>query len=234
MRSTIRQACETHAFPVLVTGPSLRSVCTVAVANIPAHRPSRRIEIIDAAIRLFARKGFVDASISDVADEAGVVVTTVYYHFTGKEELFSAAINRVFESINDVVAAVRADDTPGDEATLDAIIDAVWDWTDSHPDEATLIHLQLPGTTRQITTLRQDFDDLHVRRAFVYLGTDGSPRQRTSASRRAANALAVRTLVDMLIAVHPMRLADGPLSQDSNKALRDAVHLVSHRIVAVG
>ena len=72
-------------------------------APLPAHRPSRRNDIIDAAIRQFARKGFVDASISDVAEEADVVVTAVYYHFSGKEELFSAAVNRVFESISDVV-----------------------------------------------------------------------------------------------------------------------------------
>ena len=47
-------------------------------APLPAHRPSRRNDIIDAAIRQFARNGFVDASISDVASEADVVVTAVY------------------------------------------------------------------------------------------------------------------------------------------------------------
>ncbi len=67
--------------------------------SLPAHRPSRRNDIVDAAIRQFARKGFVDASISDVAEEADVVVTAVYYHFSGKEELFSAAVDQVFRSI---------------------------------------------------------------------------------------------------------------------------------------
>lgn len=201
--------------------------------NVPAHRPSRRAEIVDAAIKLFARKGFVDAAINDVADEADVVVSAVYYHFSGKEELFSAAVNSVFESINEVVAKVRADDTPGDVASLDAVIDAVWEWIDTHPDEATLIYFQLPGATRQITTLRQEFDDLHVRRAFGYLGDDHAPRQRPSAARQAATTLAARTLVDMLIAVHTMRLADGPLSGESNGRLRKAVHQLSHRIVAI-
>ena len=78
-----------------------------ANTSLPAHRPSRRNDIIDAAIRQFARKGFVDAAISDVAEEADVVVTAVYYHFSGKEELFSAAVNRVFQSISEVVAAAR-------------------------------------------------------------------------------------------------------------------------------
>ena len=196
----------------------------------PAHRPSRRNDIIDAAIRQFARKGFVDASISDVAEEADVVVTAVYYHFSGKEELFSAAVNRVFQSISGEVAAARGDDQPGDAASLDAVIDAVWNWIDDHPEEATLLYLQLPGATRQITTLRQEFEEQHVQRAFGYLGGEG--RGRPSAARRAVETLTVRTLVDLLISVHTMRLVDGPLSGEPQAKLRAAVHDLAKRLVS--
>ncbi len=199
----------------------------------PAHRPSRRADIIDAAIRLFARKGFVDTSIADVADESEVVVTAVYYHFSGKEELFSAAVNRVFELINDVVEEARASAPEGGVATLDAVIDAVWEWVDTHPDEAALVHLQLPGVTRQITTMRQDFDDLHVRRAFGYIGDGDSARARVSPARIAAETLSARTLVDMLISIHSMRMVDGPLSGESSVTLRKAVHRLSHRILTL-
>ena len=139
-------------------------------------------------------------------------MTAVYYHFSGKEELFSAAVNRVFELINDVVEEARASAPEGGVATLDAVIDAVWEWVDTHPDEAALVHLQLPGVTRQITTMRQDFDDLHVRRAFGYIGDGDSARARVSPARIAAETLSARTLVDMLISIHSMRMVDGPLS----------------------
>jgi len=197
---------------------------------LPAHRPSRRNDIIDAAILQFARKGFVDAVISDVADEADVVVTAVYYHFSGKEELFSAAVNRVFQSISEVVAAARGDDEPGDRASLDAVIDAVWNWIDDHPEEATLLYLQLPGATRQITTLRQDFEEQHVQRAFGYFGGEG--RVRPSAARRAVETITARTLVDLLISVHTMRLVDGPLSGEPSNKLRAAVHELAARLVS--
>lgn len=200
----------------------------------PAHRPSRRNEIIDAAIRLFARKGFVDAAISDVAEEADVVVTAVYYHFSGKEELFTAAVHKVFDSISAVVSEVRegsADEVSGDDEMLDRVIDAVWGWIDTHPDEATLVHLQLPGATRQISTLRQEFEDLHVRRAFGYLGP--AKATRSTATRRASENLAVRTLVDVLISVHTMRLADGPLSGEPSGQLRAALHGLAHRLVRI-
>jgi AcrR family transcriptional regulator len=201
-------------------------------ATAPAHRPSRRNDVIDAAIRLFARKGFVDAAISDVAEEADVVVTAVYYHFSCKEELFSAAVHRVFDSISAVVASVRPDDSPTDRATLDAVIDAVWDWIDTHPDEATLFYLQLPGATRQIAALRQEFEDLHVRRAFGYLDSSES-RGRAPAARRAIETLSARTLVDLLIAVHTMRFGDGPLSDEPDAELRTAVRELTHRLVAL-
>jgi AcrR family transcriptional regulator len=201
--------------------------------TLPAHRPSRREDIVDAAIRLFARKGFVDAAIGDVADEADVVVTAVYYHFSGKEELFSAAVHKVFDMISAVVANVRADDSPTDQETLDGVIDAVWDWIDTHPDEATLVHLQLPGATLQISTLRQEFEDLHVQRAFGYIGPPDARGRRTSAARRAVETLSMRTLVDLLIAVHTMRLADGPLSGEPSDELRAAVREISHRLVTI-
>ena len=210
-----------------------RAVTKPIIPTQPAHRPSRRSDVIDAAIRLFARKGFVDASISDVAVEADVVVTAVYYHFSGKEELFSAAVHRVFDSISEVVARARADDVPGDMNTLDAVIDAVWEWIDTHPDEATLFYLQLPGATRQITTLRQDFEELHVERAFGYIGQPPGNRVRTTAARKSVETLSARTLVDLLISVHTMRLADGPLSGESGPKLRSFVRELTHRLVAI-
>jgi AcrR family transcriptional regulator len=231
MRQTIDDALRPTGFVAV----SIRHDVTMnepggdRVTSLPAHRPSRRNDIIDAAIRQFARRGFVDAAISDVAEEADVVVTAVYYHFSGKEELFSAAVNRVFESISDVVAAARVDDKPGDTASLDAGIDAVWNWIDDHPEEATLLYLQLPGATRQITTLRQEFEEKHVQRAFGYLG--GEARGRPSAARRAVETLTARTLVDLLISVHTMRLVDGPLSGEPAVKLRKAVHELAARLV---
>lgn len=203
----------------------------VDVGPLPAHRPSRRNDIIDAAIRQFARRGFVDTAISDVADDADVVVTAVYYHFSGKEELFNVAVNRVFESISEVATEARGDTATDRPPSLTAAIDAVWTWIDTHPEEATLLYLQLPGATPQITTLRQEFEEQHVRRAFGYFGGGGT-RKRVSPARRGVESLTARVLVDSLISLHTMRLADGPLSNESGKQLRRAVHDLGARLVS--
>jgi AcrR family transcriptional regulator len=198
--------------------------------QVSAHRRSRRDEIVDAAITVFSRRGFVDTSIGEVAEAADVAVTAVYYHFAGKDDLYGAAIAKVLSSVTEVVVSVRADDERGDSTTLHRVIDAVWDWVDENPDPARLVHLHAPAATRQAAALRREFDELHVRRAFDYL-SDGANGTVPSARRRAVATLAVRTLVDMLIAIHPMRMPGGPLADCSPEALRAAVKSLSTRLV---
>ena len=197
--------------------------------KLAAHRPSRRDEIVDAAITVFARRGFVDTSISDIAEAADVAVTAVYYHFAGKEDLYGAAVGKVLSSVNAVVDSVRADDAPADSDTLYQVIDAVWEWVDENPEPATLMHLHTPAATRQAAQLRREFDDLHTRRAFAYLDGIGSDVQ--SPLRVGVATLAVKTLVDVMIAIHPMRMPGGPLSNCSPKALLAAIKALSTRLV---
>jgi AcrR family transcriptional regulator len=49
-----------------------------------------RAEVLRAAQRLFAERGFDEVTIADVAAAADVAVQTVFNHFAGKEELFFA------------------------------------------------------------------------------------------------------------------------------------------------
>lgn len=201
--------------------------------KMPAHRPSRRQEIIDAAIKVFARTGFAETSIQDVAEEAGVVPTAVYYHFAGKDELFDVALQSVIAELDDVVDKARPE---GDQsAALPLIIAAVWEWIESRPDHARILYSHLPGATKQAQLLRVQFEEQHIERAFVYARRTpaGERRLRSTTSRQAATRLAVRTLISLLIAIHPMRLDGGPLSRRSPRALRTALEDVSQRIMAV-
>jgi TetR/AcrR family fatty acid metabolism transcriptional regulator len=53
----------------------------------PSRWEARKEQILKAAERIFARKGFPEATISDVAKEAGVSDATIYEYFSSKEEL---------------------------------------------------------------------------------------------------------------------------------------------------
>ena len=148
-------------------------------ANSASHRPSRRGVIVDAAIKVFSSQGFSDASIHAIAREAGVAPTAVYYHFTGKPDLFEAALRKVLASITNVVIATRADEEPGTPEALAAVIAAVWEWLDDNPESCELLYHHLPGMTTRAVTLQREFEEIHLRRAFDYIPQRPSPTTRT-------------------------------------------------------
>lgn len=49
----------------------------------------KRRLILDAAIRVFARQGFHQTRVSDIADEAGVAYGLVYHYFSSKDEVLN-------------------------------------------------------------------------------------------------------------------------------------------------
>ena len=54
------------------------------------NRILRERRILDAAIVVFSQKGFVSASMDDIAAEAGLTKPTLYQYFPSKDELFTA------------------------------------------------------------------------------------------------------------------------------------------------
>ena len=76
-----------------------------------AARPAaadRRRQILDAAVRVFARQGFHTCRVSDIADEAGVAYGLVYHYFQSKDEvldtLFCDRWDVLLKAIEDVDA----------------------------------------------------------------------------------------------------------------------------------
>jgi AcrR family transcriptional regulator len=62
-------------------------------------RDVRRVRLLDAAGRVFARLGYEAASVDDIAFEAGVGKPTVYRYFAGKEALFEAVFERALDEL---------------------------------------------------------------------------------------------------------------------------------------
>lgn len=80
------------------------------------RREHTRQEVLSAAARVFARRGFHATSLDAVAEEAGFSRGAVYYNFADKEELFLELLdNRCAERVQDV-RAVFADTDEADVA----------------------------------------------------------------------------------------------------------------------
>jgi AcrR family transcriptional regulator len=69
-------------------------------------RSPMRDRILDAADRLLARFGYQKTTADDLAREAGIGRRTIYVHFTSKEEIFLASIDRVVERLVDELKRV--------------------------------------------------------------------------------------------------------------------------------
>ena len=66
----------------------------------------KRRLILDAAICVFARKGFHHCRVSDVADEAGVAYGLVYHYFDSKEEILNTLFLERWQLMLDAIVAI--------------------------------------------------------------------------------------------------------------------------------
>lgn len=77
---------------------------------VKAPPAERRRQILDAAVRVFARQGFHATRVSDIADEAGVAYGLVYHYFNSKD----AVLNELFvERWSLLLAAIEEADRIG-------------------------------------------------------------------------------------------------------------------------
>lgn len=74
--------------------------------------------IVQLALQHFADRGYDAASLSDIAGSAGIKKASLYAHFTGKDELYTAVLNLALQSERDYVNAQfsteKAGQAPGE------------------------------------------------------------------------------------------------------------------------
>lgn len=69
----------------------------------------RRRELLDAASRVFARKGFRQSRVGDIAEEAGVAHGLLYHYFRSKDEVLETIFREMWGSL--VVDTQRIEDS---------------------------------------------------------------------------------------------------------------------------
>ena len=72
------------------------------------RKQARPAEILDAALKVFAQKGFAAARMDDIAKEAGVTKGTIYLYFENKEAVFKSLVHEaVGTTLSDVATGAR-------------------------------------------------------------------------------------------------------------------------------
>ena len=123
-----------------------------------------RQQLVAAAARVFARKGFAGASLEEIAEAAGYSTGAVYYNFAGKEELFlelirsgwSRQIERRTEAVTRVFAEAAADGgdpfavlsdfvtgRAGRQSDVSPLVAEFWLYAVRHPEVMGLVAAKL-------------------------------------------------------------------------------------------
>jgi AcrR family transcriptional regulator len=136
------------------------------MARRTANGVDKRRLILDAAIRVFARKGFHHCRVSDVADEAGVAYGLVYHYFDSKEEILNRLFTERWQLMLDAIVEIDARrDVPAREK-LYAVASFI---IDSYRYEPELMKVIIVEVTRAANT----FGRLHlakIREAYRLIG----------------------------------------------------------------
>lgn len=99
-----------------------------------AETPKReaRERIIQAAYELFSRRGVRDVSVDEIIGKSNVAIATFYRHFSSKNELAEAFLNRREEVwTSELIVAEAGKRSPDAQQQLLAIFDILDEWFNS-------------------------------------------------------------------------------------------------------
>lgn len=122
---------------------------------------SRRTEqqILNAALRVFARDGISRSRIADIAAEAGISTSTLYEYYRSKEDLaYEVPSFHLASFFTEYRAAVAGKSSARERMLL--YLSASADFARQHPDWARLFYLEIwPSVFVSTTDVRHSVDD---------------------------------------------------------------------------
>jgi AcrR family transcriptional regulator len=139
----------------------------------------KRRQILEAAIRVFARQGFHASRVSDIADEAGVAYGLVYHYFKSKDEVLNELFTERWSLLLAAIEEVDAQAISPHEK-LDAVARFIIDSYHYDPDLMKVIIVE-------VTRAANSFGRTHlpeIRRAYDLIAKIVADAQRTGAFRK--------------------------------------------------
>lgn len=157
----------------------------------------RESEVIEAATRVFFRRGYAAASIQDVADEVGVLKGSLYYYIDSKEDLLA----RIFDESHRQAGAIIDELSAADASPLERIrlfVERYVTWYLRHFERTTLYfnewrHLTGEHRTRALAQ-RRAYDEfvrtmITAAQAAGEVDPDLSPKYASFLIHGAVNAV---------------------------------------------
>src|SRR5687768_4337470 len=114
----------------------------------------KRVRILSAAERVFAKRGFFAARVSEIAKDAGVADGTIYLYFKSKDDLLISLFESRMERVNEVLAAAIATEQTA-RGKLRALIRTYVGLVKDQPSTAEIMTVEL----RQSSKFMKEYDN---------------------------------------------------------------------------
>lgn len=147
--------------------------------NAKAPPIDRRRQILDAAVRVFARQGYHACRVSDIADEAGVAYGLVYHYFRSKDQVMNELFTERWSLLLAAIGEVDERDSNPREK-LDAVARFI---VDSYRHDPELMQVIIVEVTRAANS----FGRTHlpeINRAYESIAKIIADAQESGAFRR--------------------------------------------------
>ncbi len=104
--------------------------------------PDKSQNIIEAAVRVFARKGYYNSRVSDIAREAGIAAGTIYLYFKTKDDILVTLFrDKMTEFVGSLRKAVA--DEPDAIAKVRRLVALHFRMLEDNPELAEVVQIEL-------------------------------------------------------------------------------------------
>jgi AcrR family transcriptional regulator len=104
-------------------------------------RERTRQEILDVALREFARNGYSGARVDDIAAKTRTTKRMIYYYFGGKEQLYIAVLEQAYSVARSAERQLDVDHLDP-VAAIRTLAELDFDHHESHPDFISLVAIE--------------------------------------------------------------------------------------------
>ena len=175
----------------------------------------RMAELLEAARKVFAEKGFHEATVDDIANTAGVAKGTIYLYYRSKRAIYWAALERgIAAMIEEVQTQVDAEETL--EGKIRAFITIKLCYFERNRDFFKIYISEFGSAFTHPVQIRKRFGDLYLRQARVLeaLLREGIKRKAIRSIRADTAALAISDLTRGIITQRLLGWSKGGVESD--------------------
>ena len=195
-----------------------------------SNGPDKRRLILDAAVRVFATKGYHTCRVGDIAEEAGIAHGLLYHYFSSPEEVLQTVFRENWAELLEAFGRIESSDEPPVEQ-LEAIAKTLLRAWRDRPDVVRVMVREVarsPQLQCHVDEIRAGF--LVIQRVIERGQADGSFRADLDA--RLASWLFYGGLEELLTGWVLGQLPDG--DEEVARAERTVVDLLCGGLTRVG